>query len=188
MEIILSIFGALIAWRFLLALVIAIIIGFPLGHLFGSAIGFFIVLTGIGFGFIWQGRWLSGIPFFASTPSPSISKPVAFLGLSFIGALWGGFTSDIFDSALAGGAALIASVALIGGWLTLVLKRHVQLNNLAFAAFSLLCGLGGLYAVSVLHAKEPSSSLLYGLPPQEFDRLEKRLVIAQQHLTGWLGM
>jgi len=157
MEIVLSIAAALIAWRFLLPLAAAIVIGFSLGHSFGPVVGFSVVLGGIGFGLIWQGRWLSGIPLFAAVPSPPISRPVAFLGLAFIGALWGGFAAEALGSVLAGGAVLVAGVALVGGWLTFVLKRHGQLNNLVFATFSLLCGLGGLYALSVHHAKEPSN-------------------------------
>jgi len=157
MEIVLSIAGALIAWRFLLPFAVAIAVGFPLGHLFGPVLGFSVVLGGIGFGLIWQGRWLSGIPLFASVPSPPISRPVAFLGLAFIGALWGGFAAVTLGSVLAGGVVLVAGVALVGGWFSLVLKRHGQLNNLVFATFSLLCGLGGLYALSVYHAKAPSN-------------------------------
>ena len=109
------------------------------------------MLGGIGFGLIWQGRWLSGIPLFASVPSPPISRPVAFLGLAFIGALWGGFAAEALGSMLAGGAVLVAGVALVAGYVSLVLKSHGQLNNLIFAAFSLLCGLGALYAISALH-------------------------------------
>lgn len=151
MEIVLSIAAALIVWRFLLPLAAAIVIGFPLGYFFGPVVGFSVVLGGIGFGLIWQGRWLSGIPLFASAPSPPISKPVAFLGLAFIGALWGGFAAEALGSTLAGGAVLVAGAALVAGYASLVLKSHGQLNNLIFAAFSLLCGLGALYAISALH-------------------------------------
>ena len=157
MEVVLSIAAVLVAWRFLLPLATAIGIGFLLGHLFGPVVGFSVVLGGIGFGLIWQGRWLSGIPLFASVPSPPISRPVAFLGFAVIGAIWGGFAAEALGSVLAGGAALVAGVALVGGWFSLVLKRHGQLNNLVFAAFSLLCGLGALYAVSMLHTKAPSN-------------------------------
>lgn len=165
MEIVLSFAGALIAWRFLLPLAVAIAIGFPLGHLFGPVVGFSVVLCGVGFGLIWQGRWLSGIPLFASVPSPPISRSVAFLGFAFIGALWGGFAAEIYGAVLAGGAALVAGVALTGGWLTLVLKRHGQLNSLVFVAFSLLSGLGGLYAISLLYAT-PSNPPLQSDAPQ----------------------
>lgn len=153
MEFLLSIAAAFIAWRFLLPLAAAMGIGLLLGHLFGPVVGFSVVLGGIGFGLIWQGRWLSGIPLFLSVPSPPISKPVAFIGFAFVGAIWGGLAAEALGSVLAGGAILFAGVALVGGWCSLVLKRHGQLNNLVFAAFSLLCGLATLYAVGMFHSK-----------------------------------
>ena len=157
MEIFLSIAAVFVAWRFLLPLATAIGIGFFLGQPFGPVVGLSVVLGGMGFGLIWQGRWLSGISLFASVPSPPISRPVTFLGLAFIGALWGGFAAEALGSVLAGGAVLVAGVIFVGGWFSLILKRHGQLNNLVFAAFSLLCGLGGLYAVSVVHARAISN-------------------------------
>lgn len=155
MEIVISIAAVLIAWRFLLPLAAAVGIGFLLGHFFEAVVGFSVVLGGIGFGLVWQGRWLSGIPLFASVSSPSISRPVVFLGLVFVGALWGGVAAEALGSVLAGGAVLLAGIALVAGWCSLVLKRHGQLSNFVFAAFSLLCGLGALYVISALHTHAP---------------------------------
>jgi hypothetical protein len=152
LEIALSVVAVLFAWRFLLSLAASIAIAYPLGHFFGPVAGFAVAVSGICFGGLWQGRWLSGLPLFASVPSPPISRPVVFLGLAFIGALWGGFSVEILGSALAGGAILVSGVALVGAWRTLVLKRRERFDNLAFSAFSLLCGLGGLYAISSFHA------------------------------------
>ena len=140
------------AWRFLCCLAMGVTLGFPLGHLLGPIAGFALVFFTVGFGIIWQGRHIAGIPLFASVPSPPISKPVAFLGFSFIGAIWGGFASEVLGSPLGGAFALTAAVALVGAWYTVVLNRHGQLNHLLFALFSLLSGLGGLYAFSTLSA------------------------------------
>lgn len=90
MDIVLSIIGALCGWRFLACLGAAVANAIPVGRVLGPIAGFSFVLFGVGFGCVWQGRWLSGIPLWASVSSPSISKPATFLGLSFIGALWGG--------------------------------------------------------------------------------------------------
>lgn len=150
MNIALSIIAILVGWRFLVCLAVAIALAFPLGHLLGPIVGFSIALFGIGFGCIWQGRWLTGIPLFASVPSPPISKSVAFLGLAFIGAIVGGFASEVFGSPINGTFALIAAVALVGTWRRLVLKRHIALNSLVLSCISLLSGLGILYALTLL--------------------------------------
>lgn len=152
MDIVLSTIGVLLGWRFLACLGLAVAAGIPVGHLLGPVAGFSLVLFGVGFGCIWQGRWLTGIPLFASVPSPAISRPVAFLGLSFIGALWGGFATEVLGSVINGALTLIAAVALVGGWYVVVLKRHVSLGSLVFFAVSLLFGLGAVYALSLLRA------------------------------------
>ena len=152
MDLVISITVVLFAWRFLLSLASAVAFALPIGLLFGAVGGFSVVLVGIGFGCIWQGRWLSGIPLFASVPAPAISKPVAFLGFAFIGAIWGGFASELLGSVLAGAFALIACVAAVGAWQTLYLKRHELLGNLVFSSLSLLFGLGSLSALNSLRA------------------------------------
>lgn len=111
-----------------------------------------VLLVGVGFGCIWLGRWLSGIPLFASVTGPEISKPVAFLGFAFIGAIWGGFASEVLGSVLAGAFALIASVAVVGAWQTLFLKRHELLGNILFSSVALLFGLGTLFVLSSFRA------------------------------------
>lgn len=151
MDTVLSVLVALVAWRFLLSLAVAAAVGLVLGHLFGQVVGFAVLLSGVGFGLIWQGRWISGIPLFALIPSTPISRPIAFLGFAFIGALWGGLAAQVLGSPLSGAATLVAVVALVGAWQTVVLKRHGQLNNLVFSAASLLCGFGGIYAITALH-------------------------------------
>jgi hypothetical protein len=152
MDIALSIIGVLLGWRFLACVGLAVVVVIPLGHLLGPVAGFSLVLFGVGFGCIWQGRWLTGIPLFSSVPSPPISKPVAFLGLTFIGALWGGFAAEVLGSIVSGALALIAAVALGGAWSTVVNKRHASVGKLAFFASSLLFGLGAIYVLGMFRA------------------------------------
>ncbi|WP_460838471.1 hypothetical protein [Noviherbaspirillum agri] len=152
MDILLSIIGALWGWRFLASLSAAVAIAIPVGHVLGPVAGFSLALFGVGFGCIWQGRWLSGIPLLASVPSPPISKPVTFLGLSFIGALWGGFSSEVLGSGIEGAFVLVAAVALGTAWRTVVLKQHTALGGIVFFAASLLFGLGAVYALGMLRA------------------------------------
>lgn len=146
----LTFFVALLAWRFIVCLAVAIAVGLPIGGQFGPVAGFAVVLIGLGFGLILQGRWLSGISLFAVVPSPPISKPVAFIGFAFIGAIWGGFASELTGSLFGGSLALVAAVTLVGAWLTCALKRHGQLGHLIFAAASSLVGLACIYAVTLL--------------------------------------
>jgi hypothetical protein len=128
--------------------IIAGVLVVPIWQFIGPIGGLSVVLVGIGFGCIWQGRWQSGIPLFASVQGPKVSKPVAFLGFAFIGAIWGGFASEVLDSVLAGAFAIVAAVAVVGAWQTLILKRHELLGKLLFSSASLLFGLGALFAIS----------------------------------------
>jgi hypothetical protein len=153
MELVLTILYALVTWRFIVSIGIATVFAMALNHVFvefGGMSALALILVGVGFGLIWQGRWLSGIPVFASVPSPSISKPVAFLGFAFIGSIWGGIAAELFRSAFGGALTLVAAVVLVGAWYSVGLKRHVPLDYLAFVTFSLLIGLGGIYALSLL--------------------------------------
>jgi hypothetical protein len=87
-------------------------------------------------------------PIVASLPYPPISKPIAFLGLAFIGAIWGSIASGMFGSLLGGVLALFASVALVGAWYTVILNRKKQLSSLLFVLLSLLSGFGCIYALN----------------------------------------
>lgn len=152
MDIVLSIIGALWGWRLLACFSAAVAIAIPVGHVLGPIAGFSLVLFGVGFGCIWQGRWLTGIPLWASVSSPPISKPTTLLGLTFIGALWGGVAAEVLGSGIEGASVLIVAVALGGAWRTVILKRHTSLRDIAFFAASLLYGLGAVYALGMLHA------------------------------------
>jgi hypothetical protein len=150
MDIVISLMGALLAWRFLLCFGVAAVIGFFVGHVLGHVMGGSIVLCGVGFGLMWQARWQSGTALFASIPSPPLSKPVVFMGLAFIGALLGGFTAELLGSFVGGAVVLLASLALVGSWRALVFQTHWQVKQFAFFAFSLQCGLASLYVAVVL--------------------------------------
>jgi hypothetical protein len=91
-------------------------------------------------------------PIVASLPYPPISKPVTFLGLAFIGAIWGGIASEMLGSIIGGVLALFASVALVGAWYAVILNRMKQLSSLLFVLFSLLSGFGCIYALSLFRA------------------------------------
>jgi hypothetical protein len=145
MDIAAAIIAIIFTWRFLLSLAISVALAVLLAQFLGPVASFSAVCIGVGFGGIWQGRWLSGIALFDPIQSQSVSKPIAFIGLAFIGAIWGGLAGELFGSTFIGALVLLAGVAVTGGWFTLVLKRHRQLSKLVFSAISLLVGVFGIY-------------------------------------------
>jgi hypothetical protein len=146
-----SIIAIVFTWRFLLSLAISIAFAFLLAQFSGPVASFSAVCIGVGFGGIWQGRWLSGMGLLDSAQSQPVSKPITFLGFAFIGAIWGGLAGDLCGSTLIGVLVLVATVALAGAWLTLVLKRNTDLLKLAFAALSLIAGVCGVYLYGLNH-------------------------------------
>jgi hypothetical protein len=103
----------------------------------------------------WLWRYLAGslvirheTDFAQSQP---VSKPITFLGFAFIGAVWGGLAGELFGSTLIGALVLLATAALAGAWLTLILKRHTDLLKLAFVAISLIAGICFIYLYGLYH-------------------------------------
>lgn len=135
---------ALFIWRLSLCVSLSTILAYLLSQAFeafNAGYGLALVLFGTAFGIIWQSRAESNIGLFAPVPAISISKPVACVGLGFIGIFWGGLAIWIFGSAFFGAVMLIFCVALIGSWYRFILRRAVSLSYLAFIGISLLSGL-----------------------------------------------
>ena len=149
MDILLTVIAIIFSWRFLACLSVAIVIAFLLGNYLGSVAAFSIVCIGVGLGCIWQGRWLYGITTSTSIHTRPISKLIAFFGYAFVGAIWGSLSSVLLNSMLGAALFLVVAVILVGAWLTVILRKHNQLNNLFFAVFSLLIGLGGICALGI---------------------------------------
>ncbi|MGY8821805.1 MAG: hypothetical protein ACKVLM_20665 [Pseudomonadales bacterium] len=145
MDIVAPIIAILFTWRFLLSLAISVVLAFLLAQHFGLVASFFTICIGVGFGAIWQGRWLSGLALFEPAQAQLVSKPIAFIGFAFIGVIWGGLAGQLFGSTLIGALVLLAGVTLTGAWFTLVLKLHAQLFKLVLAAISLVIGFFGIY-------------------------------------------
>jgi hypothetical protein len=155
MDVFLSLIVLILASRFILSVGLAILVSLLLSHLWPGltpAIPLTIVAIGTGFGLIWQGRKLSGVPLFAAVATPDIGKPVAFLGLAFLGLIVGAFCGKVLGSLVTGGLCLVALVVLVAGWYAIVLKRHVPLAYLAFVCISLLSGLGALQVLILLRS------------------------------------
>jgi hypothetical protein len=74
-------------------------------------------------------------------PPTPISKPVASLGMIFIGFWWGNLFSWFLGSESMAALALVLMVVLVGAWYRYVIHRPVTLGYLAFAGISLLSGM-----------------------------------------------
>ena len=155
MESALEILLALLLWRLLLCVGLSAVLAYFLSQtfeVFTAGYCLTLVLFGTAFGIIWQSRAESKVGLFATVPPTPISKPVACLGLWFIGVLWGGWASWFFGSAFHASVVLVFSVALVGLWYRFVLRRAVSLSYLAFAGISLLSGLATLLLLKALNA------------------------------------
>ncbi|MBP6120241.1 MAG: hypothetical protein KBC92_10965 [Giesbergeria sp.] len=134
---------ALLHWRFVLTVAGAIAFTLTLSNLFvgftaGYCIG--VVILCAAFGMYWQGRSEAGIGIATKVVEPKISRPVAFIGLSFVGLLWGGLITEFSGSELLAVTSLILSVAVVGVWYGVVLRRPIPPRTLAFLGCALLSG------------------------------------------------
>jgi len=155
MESALEILLALLVWRLLLSAGLSAVLAYFLSQtfeVFTAGYCLTLVLLGTAFGIIWQSRADSKVGLFAPVPPTPISRPVACLGLWFIGTIWGGWASWFFGSALYGAVVLVFSVVLVGLWYRFVLRRAVSLSYLGFAGISLLSGLATLLLLKLLNA------------------------------------
>jgi hypothetical protein len=144
---------ALLHWRFVLTVAGAIAFTLTLSNLFagftaGYCIG--VVIVCAAFGMYWQGRSEAGIGIATKVVEQRISRPVAFIGLSFVGLLWGGLVTKFLDSELLAVTSLILSFAVVGVWYGLVLRCPIPPRTLAFSGCALLSGV--LSVLIVVHS------------------------------------
>lgn len=155
MKIAVDILLALLVWRLVLCVGLSAVLAYLLSQTFEAFTAGYcltLVVLGTAFGIFWQSRAEAKVGLFAPVRSIPISKPVACLGLWFVGALWGGWVSWFFGSAPYGAAALVFSVVFVGLWYRLVLRRAVSISYLVFTGISLLSGLATLLLLKALNA------------------------------------
>ena len=155
MESLSKILAALIVWRLLLSAGVSIVLALVLSNAiaaFTAGYCITLVLLGTGFGIIWHSRAEAGVGLLAPVQPPTISKPVAFLGLLLIGFFWGSFASGFLGSPILGGVALVCAVVVVGLWYRFVLRRLASVDYLAFACASLLSGLALLLLLKASNA------------------------------------
>ena len=138
-----AIIWVLAHWRLALSVVGSATITLALSNMFMEFTAGYcitVVIFSAAFGIYWQGRSDVGVGIRTRVPEPKISRPVAFLGLSFVGLIWGGLVTELWKSAFLAVLSLILSVAVVGLWFGMVLRKPIPLQTLAFSAGALISG------------------------------------------------
>ena len=145
---------ALMHFRLVLSTVGSIALAFALSTFipfFTAVYCVTLVACGFAFGLVWQSRADSGIALAQKTKNQEISKPVAFVGLAFIGLITGGFFAELFGSIFIGAVALSVCAALVALWS----RRTLRPTGLRSFVFSLICLLVGYSMLLALAAWKP---------------------------------
>lgn len=119
MDALIEILYVLCHWRLVLSVVVSIAVAVVLSNVFvWFTAGYCIALAifGAAFGIIWQARGDAGVSLTADVASPPISKPVVCLSLVFVGVVWGGIATYLFNSFAIAAAALIVLAVAAGLW------------------------------------------------------------------------
>ena len=130
----------LLRWRFTLSLIVSIAAALALSNLFEwftakYALG--VVVLCSGFGALWAGRAEDGGK---PIPTPKLSKPVAFLVLSFFGAVAGGLVSGIVGGTLVATLVVAICPAVVAIWNAVVERKKTTPGEIVFRTISLLSG------------------------------------------------
>ncbi|MDD4911948.1 MAG: hypothetical protein PHP57_06595 [Sideroxydans sp.] len=153
MEEIIGVIWAVLNWRILLCVVSPLVVALGLSKILGfntePGIFFNLLLLGGYFGAFWQMRSEAGKKLTDSVEPTQISKPIAFIGLAFVGGMLGAIESSIFGSATLGALALVVVVALIALWYRIALRQEISLPHLVFLSVSLLVGFSALLLLNI---------------------------------------
>ena len=143
MEDVLSALVALIFWRILLCTVGSIALALSLSNAiapFTAEYSITLVILGVALGMYWQSRAEAAWTVTESIKAPKISRPVAFLGLAFIGLIVGGAFAELFSSKLFGAVSLVVGAASVAAWYRYAKHQSFSRGAFAFALSSLLAG------------------------------------------------
>ena len=137
----------LIRWRITASLIVSIAAALILSNLFDwftakYAVG--LVLCSVAVSMVWQARSEAGGH---PTPTPKLSKPVAFLALAFFGIVAGALIARLSGSFLLATLVLGASPPVVYVWRALVEKQEISIVDTAFWTFSILSAWSVLLAL-----------------------------------------
>jgi hypothetical protein len=136
----------LILWRLVVATFASVIGAVALAvaiPAFSPVLGFALVILGVALGIVWQSK----ATFPSASVEPPISSPVAFLGLAFVGVVWGGLLELATGSSVAAAALLAATPTLSSPVIVLITKRALPARQLAFATIAFTAGFAVIYVI-----------------------------------------
>ena len=157
MDHVLAVLITLLAWRMLTGIALGILIGAFFAYAFPSIAGanlfLFFFLIGVAFGASWQAAVYRS-PNDEQDIDPPISKPVAFVGLSFIGLVWSGLIEFASGSMAVSMLTLAAAPFILGPIVGLRLKRRITLRQTLFTAIAFLIGPALIFSTQTVLADE----------------------------------
>lgn len=141
----------LLRWRITVSLIASIALALVLSsqfEWFTAKYSVGLVIVSFAGSTVWEGRAEAG-----SKPiqTPTISKPVALLALSFLGVLVGGLVVGLTDSVTFATFILGTAPCAVAAWRVLIDKEPVSVVDIAFWTFSLLSAWSALVAWKVVH-------------------------------------
>jgi hypothetical protein len=154
MEYVAGLIAAFLFWRVVVAVVASLAVGGLIAMVIpesGPASIAICSLLGAATGLIWQSQAQYPAGLTPEVEAP-MSKPVAFLGLAFVGGIWGGLGEIFFHSALVPALALLLAPFVVGPVIGALVKRNYAFGQLAFAACALVSGLAVPYAIQMAFA------------------------------------
>ena len=110
--------------------------------------GLIVAMGSIAFGFLWEGNGGRGAAAFKFEPSPPISRPVAFLGMAFIGVFPGGLLAEFLDSIWVAVVVVVFAASAYIAWAARVEGHPERVGTIVFLASAFLTGLVGVYLVA----------------------------------------
>ena len=156
METLLSALAFLLLWRIALCTLGAIGLSLLISNTFASFTAghcLAIVIAGLAFGIYWQARSEAGVEVTEAMEEPKISRPITFLGLTFVGLVCSAGLTALFGSNLLGGLALLVGGASVVFWVRLKQAQRFELSALPFPIFSLLSGYSVMLLLSLWASK-----------------------------------
>lgn len=156
MEPLLLFVNAVLYWRVIVCLVIAVSIAVAAHYLFphlpdGSLV--LIACIGTGLGLYWQGRAEQGLGIREKTEPVVLSHPVECLSLWFFGAVYGGLLAGVLGSQIGAVFAIVLSVAAVASWHAYKSRQRTTVYY-SYAAVAMVTGFGSL--VLFAHYAKPS--------------------------------
>lgn len=148
MEDALAAIAALVLWRLVVAVGAATILAVFIASVSPApsptlVVG--IVIAGVAAGIVWQTK--AEPPSTSLQGEPSISWPVALLGLSFVGLVWGGLLESGTKSRFIAFALLVATPFLFSPAVIAVTRRALAARQLVFGSLALSSGYAALYVI-----------------------------------------